>query len=99
DRRVLEGVSESGVSRRHHGGEIGEGAAGGEDALGLLWEVEEVGDPADDLGFELDQPGGQRGHVDVAVEGAREEVCKGRRVQAAARYVGEVAGAGATDGL
>jgi hypothetical protein len=88
-----------GLPCRHHCREVGEGAARGQDALGGLREVEEVGDPADGLLLDLHERGGEGGDRRVAVHGGGDEVGEGSRVQAATGDEGEVPGARGVDGF
>ena len=85
-------VAEAGVPRRHHRRELRERSARREQARRAGAVSELVREPAQDVRLEPHQPG-RRGHeAGVAVQQVGHEARDGRRRQAAARDVGQIAG-------
>ena len=83
--------------RGDHGAEVGERAAGGEQAARARGQAEHAGEPLDDVLLDLREGGRGQPHAHVAVGGVGDQIGHRRVEEAAAGDVREVAGRGGVE--
>ena len=80
-------------ARDHDGREVRHGPARRQDALRRAWEPDCLCQPAEHIGFQLDQAGRRQPHTGVPIDGIGNEVGNGAVQEPATGDVGQVAGA------